>query len=353
MGFYIRKSMKVGPFRFNLSKSGVGVSAGVKGFRLGKGPRGNYIHAGMKGFYYQKTINNSKNKLPDNNNNTNDKPVVENPITEYDFKEIESGNVAFMVDNDFNDILTELNKKSKIISFVPIAIIISVALAYFIDSILIYSAAILIPIAVLINKRLKTTYIIYDIDDDKETELQGFYDVLNNLNNSKKLWHITSAAKLTSMHDRKRNSGASNLIKREPISIKYKIPKYVKTNIKVPSIPVGKQILYFFPERLLIKDGKKFGTVNYSDLKIDYDNSNFIETEKIPKDAEIIGYRWLYVNKNGMPDKRFKDNKQIPLLNYSEILFKSDTGLNEMIMASKPNIGKEISDVIKMLAEQK
>jgi hypothetical protein len=44
MGFYIRKAISVGPFRFNLSKSGVGVSAGVKGLRFGteKGDRFNF-----------------------------------------------------------------------------------------------------------------------------------------------------------------------------------------------------------------------------------------------------------------------------------------------------------------------
>jgi hypothetical protein len=44
MGFYIRKSIFAGPFRFNLSTSGVGVSVGVKGFRVGTGPRRNYVH---------------------------------------------------------------------------------------------------------------------------------------------------------------------------------------------------------------------------------------------------------------------------------------------------------------------
>lgn len=34
------------PFRFNLSNSGIGVSAGIKGFRVGTGPRGNYVHMG-------------------------------------------------------------------------------------------------------------------------------------------------------------------------------------------------------------------------------------------------------------------------------------------------------------------
>lgn len=36
MGFRFRKSIKAGPFRVNISKSGIGYSAGVKGFRVTK-----------------------------------------------------------------------------------------------------------------------------------------------------------------------------------------------------------------------------------------------------------------------------------------------------------------------------
>ena len=56
MPFYIRDSITLGPFRINLSKSGQGFSAGVKGFRVGTGPKGHYIHAGMNGIYYRKTL---------------------------------------------------------------------------------------------------------------------------------------------------------------------------------------------------------------------------------------------------------------------------------------------------------
>ena len=35
MGFFYRKSVKLGPFRVNLSKSGVGYSVGGGGFRSG------------------------------------------------------------------------------------------------------------------------------------------------------------------------------------------------------------------------------------------------------------------------------------------------------------------------------
>lgn len=53
MGWYIRKSFSTGPVRFNLSKSGMGVSFGAKGARVGLGPRGMYTHLGRGGLYYR------------------------------------------------------------------------------------------------------------------------------------------------------------------------------------------------------------------------------------------------------------------------------------------------------------
>jgi hypothetical protein len=40
MGFFYRKSVNFGPFRVNLSKSGVGYSVGGRAFRVGKSARG-------------------------------------------------------------------------------------------------------------------------------------------------------------------------------------------------------------------------------------------------------------------------------------------------------------------------
>ena len=54
MGFYLRKSFKAGPLRINLSKSGLGMSVGVKGARIGVSARGRgYVHAGAGGLYYR------------------------------------------------------------------------------------------------------------------------------------------------------------------------------------------------------------------------------------------------------------------------------------------------------------
>lgn len=48
---------------FNFSKSGIGASVGVKGFRLGTGPRENYIHVGCNGIYYHVVLGKKKIKL--------------------------------------------------------------------------------------------------------------------------------------------------------------------------------------------------------------------------------------------------------------------------------------------------
>lgn len=40
MGFYYRKSARIGPFRVNVSKSGIGYSIGTRGFRTGISARG-------------------------------------------------------------------------------------------------------------------------------------------------------------------------------------------------------------------------------------------------------------------------------------------------------------------------
>ena len=57
MGWSFRKSFKIAPgIRLNLSKGGVGVSGGVKGLRLGIGPRGTQFTAGRGGLYYRKQL---------------------------------------------------------------------------------------------------------------------------------------------------------------------------------------------------------------------------------------------------------------------------------------------------------
>jgi len=57
MGFYFRKNINLGILRINFSKSGIGFSLGIPGFRIVKPAVGKvYLHIGKKGFYYRKSL---------------------------------------------------------------------------------------------------------------------------------------------------------------------------------------------------------------------------------------------------------------------------------------------------------
>ncbi len=61
MPFFIRKSFSSGPVRLNLSKGGLGVSAGITGARIGVNRRGSYVYGGRHGLYYRESLNKKRN----------------------------------------------------------------------------------------------------------------------------------------------------------------------------------------------------------------------------------------------------------------------------------------------------
>ena len=96
-----------------------------------------------------------------------------------------------------------------------------------------------------------------------------------------------------------------------------------------------------------MQDKNRVGALDYTSLTMKQANIRFVESEKVPRDGTVIDHTWQYVNKNGGgPDKRYKDNRQLPIVNYSEISFKSNTGLNERIQVSKADAGKNLDSYI-------
>jgi hypothetical protein len=88
---------------------------------------------------------------------------------------------------------------------------------------------------------------------------------------------------------------------------------------------------------LFVLQGNKVGALSYGDVKTSVHGQRFIESDLVPKDATIVDYTWQYVNKSGGPDKRFQNNKKIPVCLYGEMEV-SGAGVNTVIMFSNPNI---------------
>jgi hypothetical protein len=350
MSFYIRKSVRVGPLRFNLSKSGIGVSAGVPGFRVGMGPRGNYVHAGRGGLYYRATLPSpSRNpttlkSLPLGPHRT---VVPSLDPTMAPAEEIESGSVTMMKDDSAADLLAELNEKRRrwrIAPIIAVVGVITILLAW--RSLLpIGQVAVFVAVCVAVASAYesdvlrKSTVIMYDLESDAIGSYQRLVSAIQGFAQANKLWHVQSRAEVL---DRKYHAGAQSEITRSPTSIRMGSPQYVKCNIDVPAINVGRQTLYFFPDRLLVFDSESVGAVGYAALAVERLPTRFIEADSVPLDAKVVDRTWRFVNKKGGPDRRFKDNRELPICEYEAIHFGSDTGLNELLHASRAGVADEL-----------
>ena len=108
MGWYFRKSVKVGLIRFNFSQSGIGASVGVTGFRIGIKPNGkSYIHAGRGGFYYREEFANKQNQRTDYVNDyqtqiSNNNTTYYNTATTHSIKSDYKQDVVEALSNSYN-----------------------------------------------------------------------------------------------------------------------------------------------------------------------------------------------------------------------------------------------------------
>ncbi len=356
MGFYIRKSLKVGPLRFNLSKGGIGVSAGITGLRLGTGPRGNYVHMGRGGLYFRKSLNTKKSNSPIITPEKTPGQLIP-PDENTEMIEIESGSVSEMVDSSSSELLNELNSKYKMVRYFPIVLSISIILCFVLLAsdtqpwVLAVVSVIGVVSSFIAHQKdalRKSVVIFYKLDDEIEKVYESFHKSFETLLQCSSTWHIESSGKV---RDIKYHAGANTLVKRNNIKpFKGSVP-FLKTNIDIPVIPVGKQKIAFLPDRLLVFESNGVGAVNYNELEIEVTQTRFIEAGSVPADAKIVDHTWQYVNKKGGPDRRFKSNRQLPVAIYEDVYFKSRTGLNELIQNSKIGVGEVFLEAISNLSK--
>lgn len=347
MGFYIRKSVSFGGIRFNFSNSGVGVSAGIKGFRLGRNSKGTYVHIGSNGLYYRAAINSKSKHIA---HTGLQQPIFEPRPQIHDrqllFHEIESKEIALLTDSSSKELIDEISEKQRRIFFWPFAFAFLLVPKFGI----IIALVLIFLLYFLVDRPRKTTLLIYDIDQETESEIQRFYHAFNDLIECTYAWHVSARAKVSTP---KYYAGASNVINRTLINIDYKEPSMLKTNVRVPCIPVGKQKLYFLPDRVLITERTKVGAISYNNIIINQSDKRFIEEGAVSADSKLVGQTWRYVNKNGTPDRRFNNNRMLPILLYSELLFSSPTGLNELIQLSRPSAGSSLFETVKLYSTKK
>ena len=349
MGFRYRKSINLGGgFRINLSKSGVGYSWGTKGYRITKTANGKirrtYSIPGTGLSYVSETGQNRNNQRNHAQNNiSNYRPTTAEPTSQQPFGEqsIESADIKNFQSAEFSNITSAIERTLKINKWGTI--LLWCTLLVVVNPVFIF-----LPIIGLVLKAMSrskwTVNLEYDFDSEKEEEHNRRVGAWIVLAEGAKEWQV-----LTKIYNSntKAYAGATRSIKRIPCTISKTSPYYLKTNVDLIQLKLKKENLLILPDKIIIIRGTKVGAVNYSDLQIQVSSINFVESDPVPEDAQVIGQTWQYVNKNGTPDKRYKNNRQWPICLYGVVRLKSASGINTEIYVSNIQKSRDFDILIR------
>lgn len=342
MGFYLRKGFNFGPLRLNLSRSGLGASFGVKGARIGIGPKGSYIHMGRGGLYYRQTLTPGRSHYVPSTPIPQPAPLQPSPPS--NAQEIKSSPAAALTDSSATELLKELNRVKKRTDRLPMVIIpggaaIIVLLSLQSATWMVALTAVAIAALALYARHTDvlngTAILNYSLEPDAANEYSKLQAPFRQLAECERVWHIDATAHNA---DTKYHAGASVRMDRKETEPKFTKPPKVQCNIDVPVLQTNDVTLYFFPDRLLVYDSAGVGSVTYASLEVEGGENRFVESESVPRDSRQVDRTWRYVNKKGGPDRRFANNRELPVMQYGLLGFSNPQGLKAVFMCSRGNV---------------
>lgn len=281
MGFFFREHLKLGKFlKLNFSKSGIGLSGGITGLRLGIGPKGTWFHAGRHGLYYRKSLNG----LINNNAEKTDEKIQETE-QQYVAPEIENHTAEVSVTGEKIPPVDLCNKINKLKFLLICLCVISVFAGW---HIVFYAAA----LAFFLIK-FDITATCFDTSDEINSKYQEFMEAFNTFTQT---FHLNTSDVVT--------------------ETKGDLPLFCKMShkdLKLPTLIIGTTKYFFAPEFVITKTdfgGYKALFYNELDLAIELKTVH-CKTHKIFADEEVLSQTWEHVKKDGTPNLRYKDNPEI------------------------------------------
>lgn len=352
MPLHMSGYVRVCPYRFEAYNPGAELAETRK---RGQHPDAHYIRSGPDGFRYRGYVN---------ENRTAKATVVDVPapsrITEWfdtEMIQVASGDVIQMRNEHFQTILDGINAKVRTRRW---AIVLPIAAALVIVGLTLrFGLHVLGTLALplgfagrMFSSDRRVTVLLYDLDDSALDAFGRVTEAFDLMMGCSGQWRIEAGTAVSDLATWKRNSGASHLVQKNPITLGYSLPDVIVSNITPPALQVGDKVIYFFPDVALVHDGQTFGAVGYADLSVTWQVSNSTELDAVPDDAVVVGRVWEHPNKNGGPDRRYKDSRQIPICSYEALHIASASGVNELVEFSRVGVAQAFADAIKCLPWQ-
>lgn len=263
-----------------------------------------------------------------------------------------------MVDSTAEGVLAEVNHRRKRVRLLPLGIGVGVVGAILLMpssgsapvlySLYLAAAAILCLVLAAADRSRRRLPITYDLDPVFALSYDALCDAFKSVGSCGGRWHVGAEGRV---RETKYHAGAGTLVSRTATAVTFDGIPPLRANIPVPTLPVGRQHLVFLPDTVLVYDGSKAGAVAYGDIRVETSEVRFIEDGAVPHDTAVVDRTWRYVNKNGGPDRRFTNNRELPVVLYGEARLTSPTGLNEVIQTSRPDAVESLKDALTTFAK--
>ncbi|MCC6918963.1 MAG: DUF4236 domain-containing protein [Alphaproteobacteria bacterium] len=148
------------------------------------------------------------------------------------------------------------------------------------------------------------------------------------LRGSARVWDVTSDRHGNRVIER---SYASRTITRTSVSLDFASSDLVRFNGHAMRFcnGNGEDILIYPGIVLMPRVDGAFALIDLRELALDFQAVQFVEGDVVPADAQIVHHTWAKVNKDGSPDRRFRENYKMPVCLYGRLLFTSPGGIEE------------------------
>jgi len=344
MWLKFRKRITVFPwFKLNLSKSWISSTLWIKWLNVNFNKTWSYLNLGLpwSWIYDRIKISNNENWNISNEIDFNNVETLGNEIKSLDIWKM-SDEIWEQIKSDIKESFKQRKQLKKDIFIIKVKLFFLWVIYYIYLWFLIKKYKKYYNESKLLLNELKSVYnncnvnLDFNFDTESEKLFSELKESFTSLLEVKKVWDITSARWNDGISDR---SWASSLLTREVSGITETELDFIKTNNKTfKFINKNWGDIFIYPWYIIIKKGEELDIFDIRKLKLDYYRSRFIEEEKVFDDTTILDYTWKYVNKTWTQDKRYKDNFQIPIAEYWNLLFESNTWMCEEFSFSSSDL---------------
>jgi hypothetical protein len=245
--------------------------------------------------------------------------------------------VSELVASNQNELVTKLNANVAATNPTIIPLLLSCLALFMLKSNPVLASILVLVglfLTIAVARRFKATHtheIHYALDPNATERYAATQRAISSLASCNRVWVLNTSS---STSDFKRNAGAGTLITRRSTSVGTLTTKGFTTSLPISSVEANGMVFHFLPDQILLFSGNCYASIQYGQLSIDAKATRYIETEAVPNDSRQIDTTWRFVNKGGGPDRRFNDNRQIPVLQYGEVTLRTIAGLQVILQTS-------------------